>query len=149
VAGLGMGDVDRLAVAVRRHYYMSTSAAREAIRAHGSFNVIHVERAVEVDMFVAGDDPLNAERLRAPMRLRVSSDPERWLWIDTPEHSVLRKLECFRRGGEVSERQWRDVIAVLRVQGDRMDESQLREWAPRLGVADLLERALAEADESG
>jgi hypothetical protein len=64
--------------------------------------------------------------------------------MDTAEHSVLRKLEWYRRGGEVSDRQWRDVIAILRVQGDRIDRARLREWAPRLGIGDLLEKALTD-----
>ncbi|MDI7266625.1 MAG: hypothetical protein QME96_01360 [Myxococcota bacterium] len=34
---------------------------------------------------------------------------------------------------------------MLRVQAGRLDEEYLRRWAPGLGVADLLARALAEA----
>ncbi len=149
LADLGAGDVDRLAAALGRDYYMSASAAREAIRTAASFNVIHLQRAVKVDVFLCGNDPLNEERLRARMRLRVTSHPDRWLWIDTPEHSVLRKLEWFRRGGEASERQWRDVVAILRIQGGTIDRLRLREWAPRLRIGDLLERAIEEAQRAG
>src|SRR5581483_10785947 len=56
---------------------------------------------------------------------------------------ILRKLEWYRRGGEASERQWRDVLAVLRVQ-QHLDETYLRRWAERLGVSDLLTRALTD-----
>jgi hypothetical protein len=62
-----------------------------------------------------------------------------------PTHSILAKLEWFRRGGEISERQWWDVIGVLKVNSD-VDRSYLREWAGSLGVADLLERALTDAN---
>ncbi len=64
---------------------------------------------------------------------------------DTAEHSVLRKLEWYRRGGEVSDRQWRDVVAILRLQGDDLSGSHLAEWADRLGISDLLGRAMSEA----
>lgn len=137
--------VDRLASALGREYYMSKDAAREAIRARGSFNLIHVETAVKVDVFVAGTDPLNAEGLRARVRVQVSSEPEAWLYVNTPEHTILHKLAWYRRGGEASDRQWRDVLTMLRVQGSRLDQRVLDEWAPRLKVADLLERARAEA----
>ena len=67
------------------------------------------------------------------------------LRVDTAEHTVLRKLEWFRRGGETSERQWRDVVGVLRAQGRRIDREELTAWAGRLGVSDLLQRVLDEA----
>jgi hypothetical protein len=50
---------------------------------------------------------------------------------------------------EVSERQWRDVVGILRVQRTRLDRAELTQWAGRLGVADLLSRALEEAGASG
>jgi len=57
---------------------------------------------------------------------------------------ILHKLAWFRDGGGVSERQWNDGIGMLRVQRD-LDLTFLRDWAARLEVTDLLERALAEA----
>jgi hypothetical protein len=64
------------------------------------------------------------------------------LFVDTAEDTMLRKLEWYRRGGEVSERQWRDVVGIVNAQSSRLDHAYLREWAKRLGVPDLLERAL-------
>jgi len=75
-------------------------------------------------------------------RQRIET-PNGALYVDTAEHTLLRKLEWYRRGGEVSERQWRDVQAIARIQGDRLDRERLHRWAARLGVADLLERIIA------
>ncbi len=61
------------------------------------------------------------------------------------EDTILAKLEWFRAGGEVSERQWSDVVGVLRTVGPGLDQPYLLQWAGTLGVADLLERALGEA----
>jgi hypothetical protein len=69
--------------------------------------------------------------------------PNGVLYVDTAEHTLLRKLEWYRRGGEVSERQWRDVQAIVRIQSDSLDREHLRLWAGRLGVMDLLERVMA------
>jgi len=55
---------------------------------------------------------------------------------------ILAKLEWFRAGGETSERQWRDIIGVLDLQGDRLDFIYLQTWATRLGILDLLQRAI-------
>jgi hypothetical protein len=69
------------------------------------------------------------------------------VYVDRAEHIVLRKLEWYRRGGEVSDRQWRDVLGVLHVKRGQLDEARLDTWAARLGVADLLERARLEAGD--
>ncbi len=79
--------------------------------------------------------------------MQIRADPLRELFVDTAEHTVLRKLEWYRRGGEVSERQWRDVIGVLRVRGHSLDQARLDTWAQRLGVADLLALARREAEQ--
>jgi hypothetical protein len=76
----------------------------------------------------------------------VSEDPPRELWIGSVEDQVLRKLSWYRAGGEVSDRQWRDVIGILSVQKDRLEFDVLRSVASDLGLADLMERALSEAD---
>jgi len=54
---------------------------------------------------------------------------------------VLRKLLWFREGGEVSEKQWLDVVSVLQISGHKMDQTYLTSWAARLHVTDLLEGA--------
>jgi hypothetical protein len=41
------------------------------------------------------------------------------------------------------EKQWRDVVEVLRVSGPEMNPAYLDAWAPRLGVDALLARARA------
>jgi hypothetical protein len=65
------------------------------------------------------------------------------LFVDTAEDTILRKLEWYRRGGETSERQWRDVVGILNTQSSGLDRAYLSEWAVKLGVTDLMESALA------
>ena len=139
VVALRARAVKAFAEALGRDYYVDVDEMRAAVRSGGSFNAVHFDSAIKVDFFVAGDDAFEAERLACRLRLEV---PGGVLHVDTAEHTVLRKLEWYRRGGEVSERQWRDVQAIVRLQGDRLDRERLQRWASRLGVTDLLGRVL-------
>ena len=56
--------------------------------------------------------------------------------------SPLQKLRWYRLGGEVSDRQWRDILGIVLVQGNRLDKEYLRDGARLLDVPDLLDRAL-------
>jgi hypothetical protein len=68
-----------------------------------------------------------------------------WGPLDEPvEDTVLRKLQWYRDGGEVSDRQWSDVLGILMAQGGRLDEGYLRQWSDALRLSDLLDRALRE-----
>jgi hypothetical protein len=141
-----MKHVNPLVSALLSNYYVDADTVRESIRTGGSFNAIHLGRAVKVDVFPAVDDAFDAERLARRQRVEIWRDPKTTLFVDSPEHTVLRKLEWYRRGGGVSDRQWRDVLGILRVQGPRLDRPRLRSWADRLGVTDLLEQALNDVN---
>ena len=58
------------------------------------------------------------------------------------EDTILAKLVWYRKGGEVPDRQWHDVLGVIQVQAGRLDSAYLREWAANLRVTDLLVKAL-------
>ncbi len=145
VADLRPGDAAGLVGALGREWYVSADAVREAVARGASFNAVHLASGVKVDIFVVGADRFDAHRVASGGPVRVGEEPGAVLRVDTAEHTVLRKLEWFRRGGEVSDRQWRDVVGVLRAQGARLDRRELAAWADGLGVADLLARALRDA----
>ena len=48
-------------------------------------------------------------------------------------------------GNEVSDRQWDDILGVLKTRGTELDLAYLQKWASQLQVTDLLEKALSEA----
>lgn len=62
---------------------------------------------------------------------------------------MLRKLDGYRQGEGASDRQWLDVLGILRIAGDGLDRADLRSTAREAGLADLLEQALAEAAVTG
>ena len=117
-------------------------AARRAFEEHDSFNLIAHDMNMKVDIFVLGDGLL--DRRQIERRRRVSlSELGAELWVTSPEDQVLRKLTWYLSGD--SDRQWRDVIGIIRVSADQLDLEDLRAAAAELDLSSLLDEALAQA----
>jgi hypothetical protein len=142
IAALAERHVPGLVSALSAEFYVDADAVTRAIRTRGSVNLIHHETQLKVDVFVAGGTPLDAQQLQR--RQPVHLDSGRTLFIHPPEDILLQKLRWYRQGGSVSDRQWRDILGIVRTQGARLDRRYLEVNAPILGVADLLARALDE-----
>ena len=75
----------------------------------------------------------------------VAEDSNMEASVCCAEDIVIAKMEWFRLGGEDSQRQWTDVLGVLRLNEGNLDLELLRENADEVGVSDLLRKALQEA----
>lgn len=145
VADMRLEHIPPLVAALAKEFYADDEMMRDAIKRRSSFNLIHYETAFKVDIFIRNLRPFDQMQLERRQMLVIASDPERSIYVTSPEDTVLAKLEWYRLGNEVSDRQWRDILGVLKTRAGELDLAYLREWARELKVSDLLERALSEA----
>jgi hypothetical protein len=145
VTALVREHVPALVTRLKADYYIDEIRVRSAIESRRSFNVIHLATMFKVDVFVTKGRPLDHEAMRRarPMSLADAAD-ERTFSVASLEDTILAKLEWFRAGGEVSERQWTDVCGLIKTAGPNLDREYLGRWAKVVGVDDLLERAYGD-----
>jgi hypothetical protein len=125
-------------------FYADAQQIRDALAAGRAFNLIHYASSYKFDVFPLRTDAYSQEQFRRRVCERTSQfGTEMELPVVSPEDIILAKLSRFRAGGEVSDRQWRDVLGVVKVQGDRLDIAYLGKWSEWLRVTDLLDKALA------
>jgi hypothetical protein len=144
VADIQMEQVSSFVAGLQDVFYVDESMIRQAIQRRSSFNLIHLTTIFKVDIFIPKDRPFDQQQLKRRISERIADDVDEQIWVLSAEDVVLAKLDWFRLGGEVSERQWRDILGVLKTQQTSLDIEYLKQWAEKLGVTDLMERALEE-----
>ena len=133
-------------LALQDEFYMDTEMIAESIQHHSSFNIIHRESMFKVDVFIPHPRPFLQSQLARAQKQTFLFESEISAKFSSPEDVILAKLERYRLGGEVSERQWRDILGVLKTRAGKLDLEYVRKWANELRISDLLECALREME---
>ncbi|MBN1148395.1 MAG: hypothetical protein JXA78_14140 [Anaerolineales bacterium] len=127
-------------------FYVDSEMILDAVQHCSSFNIIHLTTMFKVDVFILKNRPFDQVQFQRRRIQVITPDSEHEAYVTTAEDIVLAKLEWYHMGGKVSDRQWRDVLGVLKVQAGRLDLDYLHKWAIELHVADLLQKALTEVE---
>ncbi|GJD24071.1 hypothetical protein RIVM261_090270 [Rivularia sp. IAM M-261] len=106
-----------------------------------SLSITHTVTIANADLIIMDNSPFAVSQMSR--RILASVEGVSPFWVASPEDMVLQKLMWGR--GSQSEKQWRDVLGIIKLQAENLDYGYLVQWAENLDVIDALTEALAEA----
>ncbi len=146
VADIQSFHISRLKQQLEKAFYIDEDMIKGAIDQLSSFNLIHLKTAIKIDVFIQKKDPYQESvRNRKLKDTLVENDETSEFYFSSPEDIILNKLLWYEMGSRVSERQWLDVLGVIKVQENNLDTNYLKTWAEKIGVYNLLIDAFKEA----
>jgi hypothetical protein len=145
VADLRPLHVQPFVNAVSLGFYVSPERIAQAVNRRSSFNLVHHRTGIKVDVFLLRAEPFALQEMARRQALAIPGSSGRSLQFASAEDTILQKLLWYQLGNRVSDRQWNDILGVLKVQRRNLDLAYLREWALDLEVVDLLRQAYEDA----
>lgn len=139
--------VQQFIEAMESDFYIGEIAIEDALRDRtNTFNVIHFTSVIKADIYpIRANDKYRITALTRRIKIHPDGFPSLSFYICAAEDIVLQKLICYRIAGNKSEKQWRDVLGVLKANGANLDFDYLNYWASELKVTEECDRALTEA----
>ncbi|MFZ2653438.1 MAG: hypothetical protein WAX69_00850 [Victivallales bacterium] len=143
IADIKKIHAEHLVKALDHEYYIDQDMIRDAVQNHSSFNIIHNSTCFKIDIFILKNrlfDKLSVKRKREG--LLDADNTDKLFFFASPEDIIISKLEWFKIGGAVSERQINDIKGIIKVQGDKLDFDYLKNTASSLKLTDILKKVL-------
>jgi hypothetical protein len=144
IAVFGLEDGARLQKELGSRFYVDPEDFKHAVMTDRSFNLIDEVELAKVDVFCVQVEGYQAQALARAVKLELEADdPFSQIFVASAEDVIVSKLRWYRLGGEVSDRQWRDLQGVLAAQAERLDLEYIKTWCDHFRQTDLLDRLLA------
>lgn len=124
-------------------YYFDEEMIGDAIQRKSSFNLIHLKTMIKIDIFIHKNEPYHYEALKRRRKDTIIAEGKTSdeYYFSSPEDVILNKLQWYEMGERVSERQWLDVLGIIKVQGSSLDKEYLIHWADKLDLIEILKKA--------
>ncbi len=104
-------------------------------------NMTHLETIENVDLMISGREEYDLIKFGRSRLYTLPGSGE--VAIASPEDVIISKL-VWRRESQ-SDKQWRDILGILKVQREKLDYFYLQSWLDRFGLVDDWQRAKFEA----
>jgi len=121
-------------------FYVPGAAIVDAVGRFESFNLIHHATGFKIHIFVLDDTPFNQLMMERRTKVRLGSGD---VWTASPEDVTARKIRWYSLTDETSERQYRDIMALLSYGNVEIDT--VVETAELIGLGDLARRLVEDA----
>jgi hypothetical protein len=146
IAQLNSTHVPSMVKTLETIYYIEESSIYEALKRESSFNIIHLETMLKIDVFIVKKSEY--DQLSLGRRVADTLDEEHsndTYFIASCEDTIINKLLWYTTGEKVSERQWLDILGMIKVQQQNLDLPYLTLWTKKLKVHALFIEALEES----
>lgn len=147
LADIKVFQVHPLFEVLKEAFYVDEHAMRDAVAQRRSFKAIHFDSVFKVDVFVPKDDEFARAQLDRRQLRKISPDTEEAVFVATAEDTILAKLRWYQAGEETSITQWNDVVGIIGTSRDTLNLDYLTDWSEKLGLTELLQKALDEVRE--
>ncbi len=145
IADIKTNQVQKLVDLLQAAFYIDADMVLDAIRRYGSFNMIHLETMLKMDVFIFKNDDVSRAEMSRRRSYRLADDSDDCLFVASAEDIIVNKLVWYQLGGQLSDRQWTDVLGVLKVGRNNLDFGYLEGMATQKNVLSLFRQALDEA----
>jgi len=123
-------EIDRLIITLENAGFYCPAGALEDLKPRSQLlNIIHTETIANADIYIA-DTPFAQSQMSRRQLVEVEGTAN--FWIASPEDTIVQKL--FWAKNSQSQKQWRDVLGILKLQGVNLDRDYLQKWAECLGA---------------
>jgi hypothetical protein len=138
------GTIQSLIQALQDRFYISESTVDDALNVNSlSFNFIGLVSSEKIDFFVSQSDDFSVSKMTRRCKYALPEDD--FLWICSAEDIVLQKLIWFSMNANEAQKQWRDILGVLKLPGNKLDFDYLKQRSKTLGLTKDLNKAQIEA----
>ncbi len=149
VSDLKTEHVNQLVSLLEPSYSIDTELILEAIHSRSSFNLIHLDTMLKIDVFILKNESYYEESFQRRRKEQLDENEEDQsniqFYLFSPEDVILHKLNWYRNSQSASEHQWNDVLGVLKVQRRSLNIEYIRHWALKLNLTHLVEQSFHDA----
>ncbi len=134
IAGIAVENAGEFCDIFKNDFYVEQDDIADAVKTSGSFNIIHNETLVKVDIFIKKREPYRDLAFNRRRKQEVSGFN---VQVVSPEDLIISKL-LWAKDSE-SESQMRDVRNLID-SAKNLDWQYMTTWAGKLGIAPTLRK---------